>query len=196
MRYVVNITYDVNWNISGVGGDATRCKIGGGLSSPLFFHRGSSSSWALAFGFHLLKAEWVSWYIWALPGASLVCSCQAGQLCNVRMYVCLRLPHSQLWQGARGLCNWDVKEGMGGCCTMSSVSIFGCGCWEDLLRQQGREDVQWDIWGTSAGNSPGRLNGKEIAGSDFVYGSCVNVQHVSVSPWMLLDHRFTFLQQW
>lgn len=28
---------------------------------------------------------------------------------------------------ARPLCNWDVKEGMGGYCTLPSVSILGRG---------------------------------------------------------------------
>lgn len=68
------------------------------------------------------------------------------------------------------------------------LSILGCGCWEDWLRQQGREDVQWDIWGTSAGNSPRRESDSTLGfHCCWVCELCVNIQHVCVSHWMLSD---------
>lgn len=80
-------------------GDAVRYETGGGLSAlltPLPVGR-SFSRWAPAFRFHLVKEGRVSWYVRALPRASLSCPCQAGRLCNGRMYV--SVPFIQLWWG-------------------------------------------------------------------------------------------------
>lgn len=121
------------------------------------------SPWAPASRFHLVSEGRASRYVWAWPRASLSCPRQAGRLCNGRINVdCDRRSanYGRVSWRARGLCNWDVKESMGGYCALSSVSIFGCGCWEFWLRQRQTEDVQWDKWGTSAGLRPARLNGK------------------------------------
>lgn len=90
------------------------------------------SRWAPAFGFHLVKVGTVSWYIRAWPRAHPSCACQAGQLCNGRMLSLSAVQPTMVGfpGGHWGLCNSDVKGGMGGYSPLPSVSIFGCGCWD------------------------------------------------------------------
>lgn len=126
----------------------------------------------------------------AEPGCGRLSAAPAAKLDRCVMAGCMSdcrpcsANYGRVSERARGLCNWDVNEGMGGYCTLSSVSIFGCGCWESGLRQQQREDVKWDIRGTSAGRRPANLKGKTMERqllllllglcTASVYGNCVN----------------------
>lgn len=118
------------------------------------------------------------------PGWGLLSAAPAAKLDRCVMAGCMSdcrpcsANYGRVSERARGLCNWDVNEGMGGYCTLSSVSIFGCGCWESGLRRQQREDVKWDIRGTSAGRRPANLKGKAMerqaaAVAVFVYCFCL-----------------------
>lgn len=114
------------------------------------------SRWAPAFRFHLEKVGTVSWYIRAWPRAHPSRPCQAGQLCNGRMLSLSAVQPTMVGfpGGHWGLCNSDVKGGMGGYSPLPSVSIFGCGCWDQqrMYSEINREHLLVTIQRGSMGN--------------------------------------------
>lgn len=122
------------------------------------------------------------------PGRGLLSAAPA-KLDGCVMAGCTSQCRSANYGGVSGrawpLCNWDVKEGMGGYCALPSVSILGCGRWEFWQRERQTEDVQGDIWGTSAGHRPARQMGKTWRGwppltlclyGAAVSGNCIHSQ--------------------
>ncbi len=92
------------------------------------------------------------------------------------------------------LCNWDVKEGMGGYCTLPSVSIFGRGCYGDFwVRQRQKEAIHWYM-----GNicwSPSNKAEWERDSRVSCYCCCFFVCMVTVNKrrtiWLMVDGEWT-----
>lgn len=141
------------------------------------------SRWAPAFRFHLVKVGAVSWYIRAWPRAHPSCPCQAGQLCNGRMLSLSAVQPTMVGfpGGHWGLCNSDVKGGMGGYSPLPSVSIFGCGCWDQqrTYSEINGEHLLVTIQQSSMGND-GRTG---LCASDYLNCIHTNTQtHADCGP--------------
>lgn len=126
-----------------------RCRIGGGFISPLHFPWGKLQR--LSTGLQISFSEGKNKYLEMYELGQGPCSSAAAKLdrcvmagCTCDSDQCSANYGRDSWR-AKGLCNWDVNEGMGGCCALSSVSIFGCGCWEDWHAVRYMGNICWSL---------------------------------------------------